>query len=266
MGVLWGRYPAINTVIESIRSILDTECKEKSMPKCRAYMMLIGKLRWAYGYWHRSSILCCVCRRLQEQWSFQNDPPLTLKSRVRHDNQQHSGEEAVVLTPNWEPANSKLTKGGRLLIPRGVQFGPGLFPEIVIPRNHVGLLVNSATWQEVPFQIIGPFQAIDTIFPGLPGDLELFTAKEVAKLKELGILNLPNIPEHLLLFPPLVPSSRGKVVSATLGTPTPDLDAHDIGQSLVTDGDEESVISDSYSDRHSITTDSSTIWGRQIRA
>ena len=36
-----GDISSINTVIESIRSILDTECK-KSPLKCRAYMMFIG--------------------------------------------------------------------------------------------------------------------------------------------------------------------------------------------------------------------------------
>ena len=126
----------------------------------------------------------------------------------------------------------------------------------------LGPLVDSTTWQEVPFRTIGPFQAIDTIFPGFPGDLELFTAKEVAKLKELGVLNPPNTPEHLPLFPPLVSSSRGKVVSTTLGAPPPDLDADGIGQSLVTDRDEESILSDSYLDHHSHTADSSTMWGK----
>ena len=92
----------------------------------------------------------------------------------------------------------------------------------------------------------------------------MFTAEEVAKLKELGVLNPPHVPEHLPLFPPLVPSSWGKVVSAALGTPPPDLDTDGIGQSLMTDRDEESVLSDSYSDRHSNTADSSTMWGRQI--
>ena len=107
--------------------------------------------------------------------------------------------------------------------------------------------------------------SIDTIFPGLPGDLELFTAEEVAKLKELGVLNPPTTPEHLPLFPLLVPSSQDKVVSAALGAPPPDLNVDDIGQSLMTNRDEESILSDSYSDCHSNTADSSTMWGRQIR-
>ena len=85
-------------------------------------------------------------------------------------------------------------------------------------------------------------------------------AKEVVKLKELGVLNPPNMPGHLPLFPPLVSSSQGKVVSTALGTPLPNLDAHGIGKSLATDQDEESVPSDSYSDHHSNTMDSSTMW------
>ena len=79
-----------------------------------------------------------------------------------------------------------MTAGGYILILRGVYFGPELFPVLVILRNHAGPLVNSAIQQEVPFHTIGPFQATDSIFPNPPGDLELFTAKEVAKLKEGG--------------------------------------------------------------------------------
>ena len=168
----------------------------------------------------------------------------------------------LLSVPNWEPVESKLTVGGRILILRGMHFDSGLFPDLVIPRNHAGPLVNSVMQQEVPFQTIGPFRATDPIFPGIPGDLELFMAEEVAKLKELGVLNPPNVLGHLPLFPPLESSSRGKVVSATLGTPPPNLDAHGIGQSLATDQDEESVLSDSYSDRHSNTVDSSIMWDR----
>ena len=67
---------------------------------------------------------------------------------------------------------------------------------------------------------------------------------------------------HLPLFPLLVSSSRGKVVSATLGVPPPNLDTQEIGHSLAIDQDEESILSNSYSDRHSSTVDSSAIWGK----
>ena len=70
------------------------------------------------------------------------------------------------------------------------------------------------------------------------------------------------MPGCLPLFPPLVSSSQGKVVSAALGAPPPDSDTHGIGQSLVTDQDEESVLSNSYSDHHLNTVDSSIMWGK----
>ena len=82
----------------------------------------------------------------------------------------------------------------------------------------------------------------------------------MVKLKELGVLNPPNAPECLLLFLPLVSTSRGKVVSAALGALPPGFDTHGIEQALTTDRDEESVLSDSYSDRHSTTVDNSTTW------
>ena len=44
--------------------------------------------------------------------------------------------------------------------------------------------------------------------------------------------------------------------------PPPDLDTHGIGQSLATDQDEQSVLSDSYSDCHSNTVDSSIMSDR----
>ena len=118
--------------------------------------------------------------------------------------------------------------------------------------------------QDAPLWTIGPFQAVDTIFPGFPGNLELFTAKEVAQLKELGVLNPPHVPKRPPLFPPLVPSTRGKVVSTALGVPPPESNADGIGQSLTTERDEESILSDSYSDHHSATADSSIMWGRHL--
>ena len=165
--------------------------------------------------------------------------------------------------PHCEPADRKQTKGGCLLIPRGMQFGPALFPEIVIPRQPRGSTFRSShTWQEALFWTIGPFRAVDTIFPSFPGDLELFTAEEVVRLKELGVLNPPNALEHPPLFPPLVSTSRGKVVSAALGAlPLQAFKTHGIEQALMTDRDKESVLSNSYSDRHSTTIDSSTTVG-----
>ena len=165
---------------------------------------------------------------------------------------------------NWDPSERKCTKGGHLLILWGVQYGPKLFPELVVPCNHAGLLIDSATGHDALFRTVGSFRAVDPIFPGFPGDLALFTAEEVAQLKELRVLTPLPAPERLPLFPPLVTPSRGKVVSAMLGAPPPEAKTEGIEQSLITDQDEESILSDSYSDRHSSTANTSIMWGRHL--
>ena len=63
----------------------------------------------------------------------------------------------LLSVPNWDPAERKLTTGGHLLIIRGMQFGPELFPDLVMPCNHMAPLIDSITWQEVPFWMLGPF-------------------------------------------------------------------------------------------------------------
>ena len=168
----------------------------------------------------------------------------------------------LLSVPNWDPAERKLTTGGCLLIPRGMQFGPELFPDLVMLCNHAAPLIDSSHGRRFHFGWWDLSEPWIQFFPVSQGDLELFTAEEVAKLKELGVLNPPNAPGCLPLFPPLVSSSRGKVVSTMLGVPPPSLDTHGIGQSLVTDQDEESILSDSYSDHHSNTLDSSIMWGK----
>ena len=250
----------INTVIETIRSILQSERKKNPM-KCWVYMVLIGNYSRHMAF--ATDPPYCVAYSVDYKT---NDPSqMTPRHTQNHPYAMVTTNMIVrrlLSLPHWEPTVRKQTKGGHLLIPRGMQFGPALFPEIVIPCNHASPPVDPVTWQEAPFRTVGPFQAIDSIFPSFPGGLELFTAEEVVRLKELGVLNPPNAPEHPPLFPLLVSSSRGKIVSAALGTPPPGFEAHGIEQSLTTDRDEESVLSDSYSDRHSVNVDSSTTSGR----
>ena len=63
----------------------------------------------------------------------------------------------LLSVPNWEPSEKKRIKGGRLLILRGVQYGPKLFPELVVPRNHAGPLIDSAMGQDAPLRTVGSF-------------------------------------------------------------------------------------------------------------
>ena len=241
-----GDLSSIQMVIDTIRSVLTTECKKSPM-KCRAYAALIGN----YSGHMALAMDPPYCVAYSAYYKTQDPSQMTPRHTQNHPCAMVTTNMIVrrlLSLPHCEPADRKQTKGGHLLIPRGVQFGPTLFPEIVIPSNHAAPPFDPVAWQEALFRTIGPFQAVDTIFPGFPGDLELFTAKEVVKLKELGVLNPPNTPEHPPLFPPLASTSRGKVVSAALGMLPPSFETHSIEQALTTDRDEESVLSDSYSD------------------
>ena len=136
-------------MINTIRSILTTE-HEKNPMKRRVYMALVGN----YG----------------GHMAFATDPPYCAAYPVDyktsdpsqmtpHHTQNHP--YAMVTTnmivrrllslPHCEPADRRQTIGGHLLIPRGAQFGPTLFPEIVIPRNHAAPAFNPVAWQKAPF-------------------------------------------------------------------------------------------------------------------
>ena len=56
----------------------------------------------------------------------------------------------LLSVPNWDPLERKHIMGGRLLIPWGVQFGPKLFPELVVLRNHTGPPIDPATGHDAP--------------------------------------------------------------------------------------------------------------------
>ena len=81
---------------------------------------------------------------------------------------------------------------GHLLIPRGVHFLPNLFPQILIPCNHMTPYCDPQTGEEAPFVTVGPFVSTDTLFHGTAGDLELYTAEEVIALRNAGVFKSSN--------------------------------------------------------------------------
>ena len=99
-------------------------------------------------------------------------------------------------------------------------------------------------------------------FPQFPGGSRIVYHRGSGAVEGVGGFESPQCSGASLLFPPLVSSSQGKVVSAVLGMPPPSFEAHGIEKSLITDRDEESVLSDNYSDHHSVNVDCSTTWGR----
>ena len=74
-----------------------------------------------------------------------------------------------------------------VLIPRGVHFS-NIIPEIEVPHGHSAPYYNPRTGVEVPFFTMGPFTSTDTLFPGAPGDLDLYTDMEISGLEKVGLL------------------------------------------------------------------------------
>ena len=189
---------SIGTVLKSIWSVLTSEA-DKQRPHRRAYMMLNAN----YGRHMAFTTEPPYCVAYAAE--YQDKDPSKMTSREPENHWYVMVSEKMIVrwllsVPNWEPSEKKRIKGGHLLILRGVQYGPKLFPELVVPCNHAGPLIDSATGQDAPFWTIGSFRAVDPIFPGFPGDLALFTADEVTQLKELGVLTPPPAPECLPLF------------------------------------------------------------------
>ena len=115
----------------------------------------------------------------------------------------------------------RMSCGGHLIIPRGMQFGQKLFPEIVIPRNHAAPYPDPTTGLEAPFMTVGPFSSTDPLFPGVARDWQLYTTQEVMYLKSAGVLNpfaTPgfSISSTLLTSAPLAQTQSTPI---TLGVP-----------------------------------------------
>ena len=75
-----------------------------------------------------------------------------------------------------------------ILIPRGVHFLANIIPEIKVPRGHSAPYYNPRTGVEAPFFTMGPFASTDTLFPGTPGDLDIYTDMEISGLEKVGLL------------------------------------------------------------------------------
>ena len=131
-GTPLGDIPSISTMIDSVHSVLKTESK-KDRPRCRAYMMLIGN----YGGHMAFATEPPYCVAYAADYEDKDPSKMMPRETLNHMYAMVANNmmmRRLLSVPNWDPAERKRTKGGYLLIPRGVQFSPKLFPEIVIPR------------------------------------------------------------------------------------------------------------------------------------
>ena len=154
-GAPLGDMSAVGTVIDSVQSVLKSEA-DKQRPHRRAYMMLIGN----YGRHMAFTTEPPYCVAYAAEYWDKDPSKMTPREPVNHSYVMVSDKMIVrrlLSMPNWDPSERRRTKGGHLLIPRGVQYSPKLFPELVVLCNHAGPLVDPTTGHDAPFQTIGSF-------------------------------------------------------------------------------------------------------------
>ena len=71
-----------------------------------------------------------------------------------------------------------------LILPREVQYNSWLYPSILEPWNHYGLLIDPTTGEPCPLEVVGDFKAMDPIFKGCYGDSLLYSKADLAQLRQ----------------------------------------------------------------------------------
>ena len=73
--------------------------------------------------------------------------------------------------------------GSHLILPCGAQYNDRLFPTIFKLQNHRGPLIDSATREPYPMEMVGDFQEVNPIFKGCYGDLLLYSDADLRWLR-----------------------------------------------------------------------------------
>ena len=89
---------------------------------------------------------------------------------------------ALLQLMDKDPDHQRTYEGSCLVVPHGTQYRT-LFPEIVTPHNHWGLLIDPNTGEPYPMASAGNFCFMDPLFPGSPGDSLLFNEDDLNRLK-----------------------------------------------------------------------------------
>ena len=94
---------------------------------------------------------------------------------------------ATLQFTNDNPNQCREYSGSRLILPHGAQYKEQLFPEILEPQNHRGLLTDPTNEEPYPMELVGDFRVTDPIFRGCYGNSLLYTNGELGRLRQRGI-------------------------------------------------------------------------------
>ena len=82
---------------------------------------------------------------------------------------------ATLQFSNNDPKECTNYIGSHLILPHGVQYNVQLYPAILELQNHHSLLIDPATGEPYPMEVVGDFRAMDLIFKGCYGDSLLYS-------------------------------------------------------------------------------------------
>ena len=103
---------------------------------------------------------------------------------------------------NDDPKQCTKYVGSHLILPRGVQYNDRLYPSILEPQNHCGLLIDPVMGESCPMEVVGDFKATDPIFKGCYGDSLLYSEDDLARLRWQKVY-LPTFQEEIPMPPAL---------------------------------------------------------------
>ena len=90
---------------------------------------------------------------------------------------------ATLQLSNNDPKQCTKYVGSCLILPHWAQYNDWLYPTILEPLNHHGLLIYPATGEPCPMEVVGNFRATDPIFKGCYGDSFLYSNNDLARLR-----------------------------------------------------------------------------------
>ena len=86
---------------------------------------------------------------------------------------------ATLQFSNTDPQQCTKYAGSCLIISCGAQYNDHLYPTILEPWNHRGLLIDPVTGETCPMEVVGDFRAMDPIFKGRYGDSFLYSEDDL---------------------------------------------------------------------------------------
>ena len=170
MGLVVCQYGATLAPISSMAKLISYVCnmlkfeRASSIPQVRTYCMIVGNYGGYMAY--ATELLFCVAYPLE--FVDKKDPATMTFRNLDNQPVAFMGMEMIIHQllmrdcPEHEYVRTNCNRC--LIIPRGVQFGKELFPEIVIPQNHAAPYHDPKTGNEAPFITVGPFCSMDTLF------------------------------------------------------------------------------------------------------